>query len=170
MDRLRVAGGRSASPAGVPAVGNDSAYDAGQPVLRHHADGLFGRRVRAGHHAVGGVAAIGSMLPWATVSTGFGAFSKPGTDGDGMFTLLAGVGAAGVAIAALVSGRILTWQRWVIAVCGAVIALVGVNDVVNVAGSSNDFIQISVGMGLWLVMLAGIGLVVAGVQLFRNRS
>ena len=39
--------------------------------------------------AAGGVI-LGSLLPWASISTGFGTISMSGTDGDGVITLLLG--------------------------------------------------------------------------------
>ena len=41
--------------------------------------------------AGGGLIALGSLMPWVTVSTAFGSVSASGMEGDGVFTLVAGI-------------------------------------------------------------------------------
>jgi len=51
------------------------------------------------------VVVIGSILPWATITSGFGSASKNGTSGDGVLTLILAGLAVCVALAFLARPR-----------------------------------------------------------------
>ena len=112
-----------------------------------------------------GLVAIGSLSPWATTAL----VSQTGVSGgDGWLTIILAVLAA-VALGFYVSeagpGRALG-----VAVCGGLAVLLGVVELVNfesqttrIFGREADII--SAGWGLYLVIAAGAGLVVAGMLL-----
>jgi hypothetical protein len=103
------------------------------------------------------LAVIGSIGPWATL----GIFSKAGTDGDGVISLVAA--SVGI-IAALVA-----WQgsRVVIGILGVVVAAVGIIDIGDVSSSGAELfgqeIKPSVGWGLWLVTIGGVAAAVCAM-------
>jgi hypothetical protein len=83
---------------------------------------------------------IAAFLPWAKIWI----LTKAGTDGDGVITLLLGaVGAAAIWIAAN-KGALLA------AACALLALSVGVYDVIDVSSTA----RASVGIGLWLTVLA----------------
>ncbi len=103
---------------------------------------------------------IGSVLPWATVSSLFGSASVNGTDGDGVITLILAIGIGvllglwrrGTAIAATVLGAIVV-----------VVALYDLADVANVADELGGLGDVSPGVGLVLVLLGGLAATAASV-------
>jgi hypothetical protein len=100
------------------------------------------------------------MLPWATLTTGFGTISKAGTDGDGVLTLLAAV-VIGVLVLVAKGAKAL-----IAAIVVCVLALaVCVYDIADVSSSG----QVSVGIGLWLATLGGIAAGVGSVMMLRAR-
>jgi hypothetical protein len=114
--------------------------------------------------------ALGSLLPWATVDLGiFGTIEKAGTEGDGLYTLIA----AGIAAALAVWG----WRRpGRDAVVGTVviaglITMVCAYDVVDVSSTQVDGVRIetSVGIGLWFALVGAIALLVAAVMRLLDR-
>lgn len=86
---------------------------------------------------------VGSLLPWATVTTIFGEISKAGTDGDGLLTMLLAAGAAALALASKAPRAIL--------VLLALVAAIAVFDIVDVSRLGEDGASVSVGIGLWTV-------------------
>lgn len=95
---------------------------------------------------------IGSLGPWATM----GVFSKAGTDGDGVITLILGIVGATVVL----SNRGAHKVRVVVGAIGLLILAVGVFDIADVSSTSAELlgeeIGPSVGWGLWLVALGGL--------------
>ncbi len=107
------------------------------------------------------VVVIGSFLAWASVSVeGFGSESVGGMDGDGTITLIVGLAAA--AFALFLKGR----ARMIgVIVAGAIIVLVSIIDIVDVGRAAGELgglpgVDVSVGFGLWLVLIGGIAAVV----------
>jgi hypothetical protein len=92
--------------------------------------------------------AVGSVLPWASVTTFIGTISKNGTDGDGMLTLILGV----VATFVVMKGK----SRKVALGVLVVAALIAAFDIVDVMSTSEDGIEASVGVGLWIVALGAV--------------
>jgi hypothetical protein len=117
------------------------------------------------------LALLGAFLPWATASAVFVSVSKNGIDGDGKLT----------AVLAVVTGiLVLTYLRSasrqaavlvIVGVLGAIVALVGVADFVDVSSKIGDLtteeqrlVSISVGIGLYLTIAAGVAIVVGGIM------
>jgi len=96
---------------------------------------------------------IGSALPWATISQY--SLSKNGLSGDGMITIVFSLLALGFFIIALINRA--KWPFVVTAVMSAIIALVGIYDAAKLAS------EISVGIGLYLVIIAGLLGLAAGI-------
>src|SRR5690606_12944525 len=91
----------------------------------------------------------GSFMPW--VDAGF--ISAAGTEGDGMLTLVLGAIAVFTSLVRKSIGTI---------VAMALVVLIAGYDVANISTMADDsFITVSPGMGLILVLLAGIGAIVA---------
>ena len=117
--------------------------------------------------------ALGSLLPWATVSMGLFSASKNGTAGDGKLTLVLAV--LLVAFGIFVLQRALS-RGWAIA--GGVLSVVSLGIVIfemfdlptpTHAGSGSFQININVeiGIGLWLCLIASLmATAVSGVMLF----
>ncbi len=95
--------------------------------------------------AGGALAVLAAFLPWATAANGL--LSKSGIDGDGAITLLLGTVGA---LAAWQAGRLI----WVAVICGALVALIGVVDYIDIAGET----LVSAGAGLILTIIAGVAL------------
>lgn len=99
--------------------------------------------------------AVGSALPWAKASFGGFSATKGGLSGDGVITLIVGL----LALVFFVVGLAVR-ARWPFAV-GLVLSLivtaVALIDTIDVAG------DLTVGIGLWLCLAAGILGVVAGI-------
>lgn len=103
----------------------------------------------------------GSLMPWGTVRSVFGSVSINGTDGDGVLTLGAGVAVAAVAaLTGLVEQRWL-WITQVVLTVG--VGALGLLELYNVTSESRDasngLVHVSVGSGLY-VLLLGAGLAV----------
>jgi hypothetical protein len=102
------------------------------------------------------VAVIGSFLPWVTARTIFGTLEAVGTEGDGQITLvLAIVSVVGFAIS----------KPWLALIPAVGAALVAGNAWRNVAsqlnGVDNEFVDASVGIGIYAVVAGGIVAVIA---------
>ena len=104
------------------------------------------------------LALVGSIGPWTTV---FG-ISVAGTEGDGVITLVCAVLAAGTVRLTVNAGTTPRYgTRWFTIVLGLVIAAVSIIDIVDI-GSVD---AASPAWGIWLVLVAGSVLTVAGVLL-----
>jgi hypothetical protein len=105
---------------------------------------------------------IGSLLPWATVTTFFGSVGYAGTEGDGKITLVIGLLAAIAAFLELTQDRD-TRGAVVVLACAAggtaVFDLANITD--RIATVSSGFVRASAGIGLYAV-LAGGGLALCG--------
>lgn len=107
------------------------------------------------------LAAIGSVLEWASVDAGFTTVSKNGLDADGALTLPASLIFGGLALSALI--KVWSMGRMIGAlVLAALVALVAVVDIADVSSRFSDLeaqgieVDASVGIGLWLVLLGAI--------------
>ena len=103
------------------------------------------------------VALIGSFLAWGTVSAGGLSVSVSGTDGgDGTLTLLLAVATAVAAILLMGRGRA---RQISIIVGAALILLIAIINIVDISSLGSDFgdaVDVSIGLGLWLVLLGGL--------------
>ena len=107
--------------------------------------------------------AIGSAGTWASIE-GFGVNGLD--DGrDGIITLIAAILAA-IGIVRCVM-KPASRAAYAVAVLGLLVAAVGVVDVIDVSGTGEELfgstLEVSVGWGLWLTAVAGVGLLVVGV-------
>ena len=112
------------------------------------------------------LAAIGSVLEWASVDAGFATVSKSGLDADGALTLPASLIFGGLALSALI--KVWSLGRMIGAlVVAALVALIAVVDIADISSRFSDLeaqgieVDVSVGIGLWLVLL-GASVGVAG--------
>jgi len=101
---------------------------------------------------VGGVVALlGSFMTWASIE-GFGSAGGMEEGGDGVITLIVAIATVAAAIFLKDKARMIA-----VVVGGAIIAIVGIINVLDINSTSNDTgIPISVGIGLWMVLAGGI--------------
>jgi hypothetical protein len=108
------------------------------------------------------------MLPWVKV----GFLSANGTDGDGVLTLLLGIG---IALISWLSRRP-TRAAWILLVLAGLATAIGVYDVGNITAKGKDLgsgstaihISASVGIGLWLTVVAAVAVLVGAVMGLRD--
>ncbi|MGE4426784.1 MAG: hypothetical protein AB7G37_10070 [Solirubrobacteraceae bacterium] len=100
---------------------------------------------------------IGSVTPWATA----GPFSKNGIDGDGVITLV-----LAIAIGALILLRRAPRVALGLALLSAAVTLYDTIDIGRVGGDS--IIDVSVGWGLVLALIASLSLTAWGVVTVRR--
>lgn len=107
------------------------------------------------------LAAIGSVLEWASVDAGFTTVTKNGLDADGALTLPASLIFGGLALSALI--KVWSMGRMIGAlVLAALVALIAVVDIADVSSRFSDLeaqgfeVDASVGIGLWLVLVGAI--------------
>lgn len=114
----------------------------------------------------GGVMVLGSLLPWAKASTGFGSIDKAGTEGDGVLTLIAGLVFAAFGWAMLTNRetplRVITTIGAVLAVLLLVYEFVDIDRIADDVDS--EFVRVSTGMGLYVTLLGAVGVGVGAVQ------
>ena len=112
----------------------------------------------------GGIVLLGSFLPWATVSSGFGTASVSGTEGDGKITMALGIALVTLGVIELTRS---TSLRVLILIAATLAAGIGVLDFISanerVAGVESAFVHASVGVGLYAVIGGGILAIVGGL-------
>lgn len=119
---------------------------------------------------IGGIlVAAGSLLPWATISSGFGVLSVNGIEGDGVFTLAIGGGVTLLGYLEFAGGG----PRWgpgaafVLSLAGLAL---GLFEYTNISGRVNEtdseFLRASVGIGVYLIL---VGAAVALFGAWRRR-
>jgi hypothetical protein len=114
------------------------------------------------------LAVVAAFLPWITAATIFGNLSRSGVDGggDGIVTAILGVV---VAVVAFTTRRNESDRGAGIAIviCALIVVGISVYDLFSVNDRINDidrrYVDASVGIGLYLTIVAGVGGVVAGV-------
>jgi len=127
--------------------------------------------------AAAGLAVLGSVLPWASVTSAFGSIDVAGTNGDGKITLFLAlaVGALGLWLAFTSSDRSLSTVLCLLVVAGAAVtAAIAAADMRNVQDkidsvNSTQLATASVGVGLWITLLGAGGCGVAGLLLLYGR-
>lgn len=115
----------------------------------------------------GALVAIGSLMPWATITHVFGTVNLNGTEGDGKITLVVGLVLVFLAVLELTgTGNI----RAIILIVAVVAAGLGVYEIVNLndrlVDVNTEFARASVGVGLNAVVGGGV-LAVLGSLLSR---
>jgi hypothetical protein len=123
------------------------------------ASGITNDHWRIIGYIAAGLILIGSFLPWASITTGFGRIDVAGTDGDGKLTA---IGAAVIALGFVLRNR---WLLFIAIVAVGVVAALDYVDVSNRVGDvASDFATASVGIGLYMIILGAIGAFVAALQ------
>ena len=106
------------------------------------------------------IALLGSFLTWVSID-GFGSAGGMDEGGDGVITLIVAIGTAAAAIFLKDNARKIS-----IIVGGAIIFAVGVINVLDINDTSSQLgVDISIGIGLWMVLAGG---VIAAVGAFIN--
>lgn len=98
---------------------------------------------------------IGSALPWATVSLYSYKQSAGGLSGDGVITIVCAFLALGFFVIGLINRA--KWPFIVALILSLITAAVGMYDAARLAS------QVSVGIGLYMVIIAGLLGLAAGV-------
>lgn len=113
--------------------------------------------------ALGLLVVVGSMGPWASIWI----ITVNGTEGDGVFTLLLGLGAGLLALVRLARPHLRRRLMWIACVALGLSAAVGVYDWADLESTAGDpgalDVNVSVGWGLVVVTVGSfIGAVLAG--------
>jgi hypothetical protein len=125
----------------------------------------------------GALVAISSLLPWEQASTGFASINRNGLQlgadlsfsADGLIVMALGAVVALVAVAILTTKSCPWWVNGLPIIIGAIVLLFGIADEISIANtvsglrSSYPTGVYSVGYGVWLVIVAGAIIVLAGV-------
>jgi hypothetical protein len=127
--------------------------------------------------AVGGLlVGVGSFLPWATITSPFiGDLTVAGTAADGKITLVIGVAILIVAALRLLRPSTPALVQRLTILFGLIVVAVGIMDVINVSSVSTevggqDVATVSVGFGLWVVILGGLLAIVGGIVVSRAKA
>jgi Protein of unknown function (DUF2510) len=125
--------------------------------------------------AGGAVLILGALLPWATASIGFVSVSKAGTSGDGVITLIIGLGVLAIGWVALARRRhqaavVLGIIAGVIAGGVAIYDIANVSSAVNRAQTRSSLVHASVGIGLWVTALAAAGVIAGSIMKAKEKS
>lgn len=115
---------------------------------------------------------IGALLPWATISGPFFNFSANGVEGDGVFTLVAGLVVAaiitlgkarrGAAVASLIIGGLAGMLT--------VFTMANVSNAIDEAEATEFAGVASVGVGLWLTGVAAVVVLVGSIAAISSAS
>lgn len=136
-----------------------------EPTKKHTGD-WSPQRIAA---AIGAAAiVVGSFSPWLTVSSAFGSLTVNGTDesNDGLATLVGGLIILALIVAAKYVGAIV-----VAFLTGAVLLYDLINVRNKISENEEEFIQASVGWGLWLALVgAAVALVGTGIHEKAQRA
>lgn len=141
----------------------------------------------------GGVGILGAFLPWLSLSGGAAGFVKAMLEAQG--ESLSGIGRDGnltivLAIVAAVMGGVRLAGKapkgapTTGLVVGALITLIAIYDIADVGSVSDSLaqesgdglygsmidLQVSVGIGLWLTLVAGIAVVVTSILALRSNN
>ena len=116
--------------------------------------------------AAGAAAVIfGSLMPWVSISTGFGSITKNGIEGDGVITLIAG---AVVLVLVFVGKYVGSLIVSALATALLIFEIVDVNRAIDDIDS--DFATASVGWGLWLSTVGAVIALIASFIVRRPRA
>lgn len=116
--------------------------------------------------AAGVILIVGALLPWATLTSGFGSASIAGTDGDGVFAIALG---ALVAVAGVGMFNGSGTARAGAVVFGVLAAALMVSSFMNISEVVDESeVRASVGIGLWVGLLGG--LLAAGAPLMAGSA
>lgn len=118
---------------------------------------------------------IGSFMPWGKVTVPFyGTITVSGTDGDGILTMfLSLIIIGGIAAYLFVEQLAQKWWRAIpVIAIGAILLLISIIDWASIGSKAGDFdedvVNVSVGAGLILILLASIAIIAFGVLALLN--
>jgi len=138
--------------------------DAPTPPAPTRSSGSLDGKLTVAAIVAAALAFLGSFLLWASVP--ISGQNVMGTEGDGILVII--LAALGVVIF-LASGR-RRWGRIVQLVCAALVTLIAVVDTVNISRVANDVpVEVNVGGGLILVLVAGIAWTLVSLLLVFRR-
>lgn len=109
---------------------------------------------------------LGSLLPWATIDTGFGpSISVRGTEGDGVLTLLLALAGGAAAVAVVMARKPIAAIGGIVA--GGLALPIGAYDFIDLARVSGGggLVEAHVGFGLWLVLLGSLAMTGASIAI-----
>lgn len=121
------------------------------------------------------VSFIGSFMTWGKVTVPFyGTVTVSGTDGDGILTMfLSLIVIGGIAAYLFVEQLAQKWWRGIpVIAIGAILLLISIIDWASIGSKAGDFdedvVNVSVGAGLILILLASIAIIAFGVLALLN--
>lgn len=123
--------------------------------------------------AGGALVMVGSILPWASVASGFGQVDLVGTSGDGVIALGAGALVALIVFLSLVGVfRDRAAAGLILFLAGVGILALAITDLQGLAGklTNTGAIRSSIGAGLYLVLVGGAVVAIGGVLAVRHRG
>lgn len=110
------------------------------------------------------VAGIAAFLPWVTAGVEAGpvavSASSTGIEGLGLLTLVLAVVAVAIVLLMGFDGQ----GSMATAVVGVIVGIVALWKIVDISGAASP------GVGLYLTVLGGVGLLVAGIWGYQSRS
>ncbi|MFN2526935.1 MAG: hypothetical protein ABR505_11845 [Actinomycetota bacterium] len=123
----------------------------------------------------GALIGVGSFLPWISLKTGFGSITKSGMEGgDGYITLVAGIVAGLVGVAAL-SSKLGSGIALLPIIAALIAGAIGLINLVDIQGRVEEFNVTagqfgagSLGSGLGAILVGSLLCLVAGIML-RSR-
>lgn len=121
----------------------------------------------------GALVMVGSVLPWATVASGFGQIDLAGTSGDGVITLGAGALVALIVFLSLVGVfRDRAFAGLLLIIAGVGISGEAIQVIQGLAGklTNADSVRSSIGAGLYLVLIGGAVTAIGGTLAVRHRG
>lgn len=119
----------------------------------------------------GGLISLGSVLPWASISSGLGSVSVAGTEGDGVASLIGGLVVALASFVAYGGNRGMFATVAALGAAGVLFMGFELSNVLEaVEGAGSDFARASVGIGLWIGLAGALIATAGGVAGYRARS
>jgi hypothetical protein len=129
------------------------------------------------------LAIVGAFLVWLTIT--IDGLSPPGSaqtgwdGGDGRTILVAGIAGVIASVAVLLGFHDL-WVKVLLLISGAIAAIIAIVNMVDAGSKAHDIqmqfgipagdVKAEIGIGLYLVVIGGIGLVAAGLRVRTSPS
>jgi hypothetical protein len=110
---------------------------------------------------------IGGLLPWATITSTYGSVTYFGIEGDGIITLLLSIIALGLLFNSIKSTK--KFSILGIVITGFLILIVTIPNYISVGFSGTSMFGAVTGIGLYLTIFGGIGLVISGILYSRRQ-